>query len=337
MQHPPLVSICVPTYNNADFICQTLRSLQLQTYQNIEVIIGDNHSTDDTRNRISNFLEDKRFSYHCNTENIGFSENCNKIVSLAKGEFVAIYHSDDVYNEDIVSAQATLLNRDNDVAGVFTFMNHLCNGSAIPYNLIIEEEHSSAVIKIDLNQYLKYAIIENQNPLVCPSAMIRKKAYEEAGGYNPRLRYIEDMDLWIRILKRHPLAIINRKLIDYRIHPKQYSSYYGATERTCIAPNLSYLHDYLSSNRHEPAFRASLDYHIACDLLTIADNLQRRGRRHEALDMIRTSREHHIFPTLKNFWWIQNSDTAFGSIAWLGNRAIRGANRRLFSLLRGRK
>ncbi|MEI8672067.1 glycosyltransferase family 2 protein [Vibrio sp. SA48] len=125
----PLVTICIPTYNAASYIKETLSSIRKQTYSNIEIIIGDNASNDNTEQIVRAYIDAHKLgiSYYKNDENLGYSGNCNKLINMANGEFVAIYHSDDVYNPNIVKEQVELLVGNEDLAGCFTRFNKIAS------------------------------------------------------------------------------------------------------------------------------------------------------------------------------------------------------------------
>lgn len=222
-----LVSVCIPTYNSALFLKETLDSIISQSYNYIEIIIGDNASNDCTIDIIKEFVEkDIRISYYVNQTNIGYSSNCNKLISLAKGDYIAIYHSDDIYETEIIKKEVEYLNNNIDVLGVFTSFEKINNNGKIITNTKypINSKHNS--IKVNLNEYLKIIFLQGGSCFCCPTSMIRKEVYHKLAGYDNSLKYIEDQDMWARILMIGPLAIINEKLIKYRIHANQGSSIY---------------------------------------------------------------------------------------------------------------
>ncbi len=92
----PLVSICVPVFNGKDFIAEAVNSVIRQTFQNLEILIQDNLSTDGTWEIISDFAKkDLRIDIKQNCCNIGMAQNWNKVVSRASGDFVLLMSADD--------------------------------------------------------------------------------------------------------------------------------------------------------------------------------------------------------------------------------------------------
>jgi len=99
----PLVTIGIPTCNRADsYLRQALESAVKQTYPNVEIVVSDNCSTDDTETLVKNF-EDPRIRYFKQTENIGPYKNFNFCLQQAKGKFFLILSDDDLVDHDFVS------------------------------------------------------------------------------------------------------------------------------------------------------------------------------------------------------------------------------------------
>ena len=106
MQNHGLISIITPTWNCAHFICETIRSVQAQTYQNWEMIISDDCSTDNTKEVIAPYLEaDSRLKYICNPINSGAAITRNNALKSAKGKWIAFLDSDDLWTPDKLEKQ----------------------------------------------------------------------------------------------------------------------------------------------------------------------------------------------------------------------------------------
>lgn len=101
-----LVSIITPTWNCVVFICETIRSIQAQTYQNWELIISDDCSTDNTKKVIEPYMqEDSRIKYICNEKNSGAAITRNNALKVAKGKWIAFLDSDDLWMPDKLEKQ----------------------------------------------------------------------------------------------------------------------------------------------------------------------------------------------------------------------------------------
>lgn len=102
MKEKTKVSICIPTYNSVKFLHLMLDSIVEQTYKNIEVIISDNASTDNTVAFAQEYCDKYKWNFYQNEVNIGAGANFNKLIELTTGDYIAIYHADDVYHPTIV-------------------------------------------------------------------------------------------------------------------------------------------------------------------------------------------------------------------------------------------
>ena len=270
-----LVSVCIPVYNGEAYLKETLNSVTKQTYKNIEIIISDNGSTDKTKEIVESYVEKDsiiRFTSNTKFENT-YSGNCNNLINEAKGKYVAIYHADDIYDANIVEKQLQILENHSKIAGVFTFSDLINTHSKIIYRKPFKFEKiykKKKIVEVNMDQYLHFFIIENECLLWCPTSMIKKSVYLELGGYK-NIKYIEDQDMWTRILNKYKLIVINERLIKYRLHYKQGSNYYRSLNRKNLAPGLIYLKKYFEKNyNYKKKYESQLSKLIAKDYIYLA-------------------------------------------------------------------
>lgn len=114
VENKPLVSVCIPTYNNKNYIDETLKCVLEQTYRNIELIIVDDCSTDGTVEIIRNYV-DPRIKINKNTENIGLVANFTKALSYASGKYLMLLCADDGIELDAVEKGVNVLEADEDM------------------------------------------------------------------------------------------------------------------------------------------------------------------------------------------------------------------------------
>jgi glycosyltransferase involved in cell wall biosynthesis len=225
----PLVSICVPTWNSATYLRSSLDSILAQDYRNLEVIISDNASQDDTVTILREYERDGRVRLNLNDRNIGAGPNFNRLIGLAKGEFVAIYHSDDVYKPDIVSASVELLQRSPDVGLVGTMAHVVNQDGKQRYDYRLPERLrrlGRTVFTFDEAMLGTMDLAGDRIFLVTPSVMVRRTVYAELGLFD-QASYgaAVDYELWLRIATRYRIAVIDRPLMSYRVHGKQGSQH----------------------------------------------------------------------------------------------------------------
>jgi glycosyltransferase involved in cell wall biosynthesis len=217
----PPVTICIPTHNSEITIYKSLKSILCQTYKNIKIKILDNASTDKTIKIIKSF-RDKRIKIYKFKKKVSAEENFNRCIRVADGKYTAIYHSDDLYNKDIVSMQVCFLEKNKNTGVVFT-EGDLVNSnfekiSSIKYPLIKKNDN----FNYEKNIIFKL-LAKNYNFFLCPTAMVRTNIYKsEIKNFQHKLyRNSSDLDCWLRILKNSYIGVIKKNLISYRVSKSQ--------------------------------------------------------------------------------------------------------------------
>lgn len=206
----PLISVLMPVYNGEKYLPEAIDSILGQTFPDFEFIIVNDGSTDSSRDIILSY-NDLRIKYVENKDNLGLSRSLNRGLAEVKGEFIARMDQDDISLPDRFAIQINIMQ---------TYKVDIC---------------STAVQVIDGNGSIIGAIcpqnIEDSDlaagflsclyPFLHPTVMIKRSALEEVGGYNPD-RYIQDFDLWVRLLLAGKKAVvIPQKLLKYRRIPTQ--------------------------------------------------------------------------------------------------------------------
>jgi len=217
-----LVSICIPTYNSARYLKQCLDSIAAQTYKHVEVIISDNASTDDTVSIISEYVNRYGFKLNINPVNIGAGENFNKLIGFAKGKYIAIYHADDVYDDSIVEESVGILD-ENETVGLAGTMGNIMNEDGELFNTMRLPRHLKKLSKtIYTFEEALSGIVKRGWFFVTPSIMVRKKVYDELGVFDTR-SYVSagDYAFWMKVASKYNVAIIDKKLMNYRVHKNQ--------------------------------------------------------------------------------------------------------------------
>jgi glycosyltransferase involved in cell wall biosynthesis len=210
----PLVSIVVPVYNGAAHLRESLDSILAQSYRPIEVIVVDDASTDETAAIVASYGAAVR-SFR-QPANLGTFENANTGVGLARGELIAIYHADDVYDWRIVEREVEFLTTHPEAAAVFSLWimvdqeNREYDRPRTPPEVLGREV-------LSYPQVLE-GLLRNKNRfLACPSAMVRAAVYRELGRYDqPHFGIAADLEMWLRIAQRYPLGLLEDHLFRYR-------------------------------------------------------------------------------------------------------------------------
>jgi glycosyltransferase involved in cell wall biosynthesis len=212
----PLVSICIPVYNADKTLEKTLCSIVNQSYKNLEIIVVDNLSTDDTQKIVEKF-PDSRIRFIQNGVHFDAGEdNWNTCFQHAKGEYIAIFHADDIYLPTIIEKQLSCFLQYPDIGAVFTSANIIDgNGKIFGESRLPSIFNEKQVVNFE---EIFPLILENYNFFICPSAIVKGELYKELSPFRyEKFLSSSDLDMWLRILERGPVAILNDKLICYRV------------------------------------------------------------------------------------------------------------------------
>lgn len=210
----PLVSVLVPSYNGATWLREALDSMVAQTYPNIEILLLDDASTDETPAIAAEYAD--RITYVRQATNSGIYDNVNVGIARARGELIATYHADDIYLPTIVEAQVAYLEAHPHVGAVF------CADIFVD---AVGREYGRMVLPPDVRgeRPLEYptvlnALLKYKNRfLVCPTAMVRTAVHQDVGVYRQdRYRNTADLEMWLRIARSHPIAVLETHLMKYR-------------------------------------------------------------------------------------------------------------------------
>lgn len=219
----PLVCICIPTYNVAGTVRETMESILAQTYSNLVVHVSDNASTDDTLKVIES-VADTRVTIHRHDVNIGGEGNFTRCIQLATGKYTAIFHADDLYEPDMVAKQVAFLEENSDVGAVFTEAVTI-DEQGVPLGEIGHVPQSKGGIGRFSFRELLQTMLLHHNFLVCPSVMVRTEIYQdEIKEWGSNLfRSSSDIDTWLRLASSRSIAVLGEQLMRYRISPAQFS------------------------------------------------------------------------------------------------------------------
>jgi glycosyltransferase involved in cell wall biosynthesis len=135
----PLITLCIPTYNRASYLAETLRSILPQAGSDVEIAISDNASTDRTETVVAEFQKDYPvIAYSRNESNMGFDRNLLRVTELAKGKYVWLFGSDDLLKDGAVEAVRNKI-LSSSVKPALVYLNHEVftpeRGVLIPYKI----------------------------------------------------------------------------------------------------------------------------------------------------------------------------------------------------------
>ena len=208
----PLISVLFPVYNGSLFLGQAIQSILDQTYDNFEIIIINDGSTDESAAIIQKY-KDSRMRYY-EQVNQGLAATLNRAIKLAKGKYVARQDQDDISLPQRFEKQVDFLESNLDHGMVGTW------ATIIREDGMADQEHSHPAE----SSMLKYELLFN-NPFVHSSMMIRKDVFDKVGFYSTdkSRQPPEDYELWSRIAREFEVANIPEILHVYREVPNSMS------------------------------------------------------------------------------------------------------------------
>lgn len=222
-----LVSIIVVTYNSAKYVIETLNSCLIQTYKEIEIIISDDGSSDETLELCKNWQHNLNSKHDIqiitSNERRGIPANCNRGAKIAKGKWLKFLGADDLLEINAIDElMKSTIQSSNKVDFVFsrftTFGEHIEVGEVCPYpftwDLILKSENG-------WNKKLEWLFLLGFSN-VAPGAFIRSAVYHELDGFDESYYLLEDLPLWYKLFTgKYHMGCCQSVTVSYRIHENQ--------------------------------------------------------------------------------------------------------------------
>ena len=210
----PLISVCIPVFNGENYIRESIDSVLNQTEKNFELIVVDNCSTDHTIEIVATY-SDPRINVFKNASNIGSTNNFNRCIELAKGEYFVLLPHDDLLLPTALKTFSGALIADPQIGLAYSsyyLINE--NGEQTHFQMVIPEDKVMSG-----EEAIKECIIHG-----CPiqSAMVRTKLFSYLGAIDTNMTIWGDVDLWCRIfLDGNKAAYFRTPQNSLRVHSRQ--------------------------------------------------------------------------------------------------------------------
>ncbi|MEA5466982.1 glycosyltransferase family 2 protein [Leptothoe sp. PORK10 BA2] len=211
-----LVSIVIPAYNAAKFLSEVIQSVLNQSYQNWELLVIDDGSTDNTAELVSKYSKKDSRVRLISKENGGVSVARNLGAQLAEGELIAFLDSDDLWLPDKISAHVNYMSSHPQVGVSFARVE-----------LIETNGKTTNKLTDNITDTLQPQDLFYSNPTVTTSNLvIRKSVFQALNGFDESMQYNEDIDLLFRLAIQDKWKIkgIDQVLVQYRLHSSGLSS-----------------------------------------------------------------------------------------------------------------
>ncbi len=216
----PLVSVCIPAYNNREVIEKTIDSILNQTYRNIELVIIDDNSTDDTFEIISK-INDERVKVIRNEHNLGMVGNWNKCVRETKGELVKLVCADDILVPESIEKEVEYIAKDPGI--VMTINDSILIDSNDKRIGTFPRYRKKGIM--EGKKLSRISLIEADHFGMPVAVMFKRSVFDEVGGFDKAYHYILDFDLWIRISAKGKVYVIPEKLNCFRLRHDSNTGY----------------------------------------------------------------------------------------------------------------
>jgi glycosyltransferase involved in cell wall biosynthesis len=227
----PTVSVCIPLYNSEKHIGETIRSVLDQSFEEFEIIVIDDASTDRSIEVVRSF-SDARIAIHENSTNIGAGPNFNRSLSLARGEFVKLLCGDDPLYPSCLEYQLEALRRPgHEGIDMVSALRNIIDGDG----RIVRRGRVSSGISGHVNgrEGVEACIRAGRNLIGEPSSVLmRRRAAHAAGPFRDDLPYVIDLDMWFRILAHGDLFFIPDVLSAFRVSSASWSSRLARVQAT---------------------------------------------------------------------------------------------------------
>ena len=262
----PLVSVCVPAFNGAEFLADCLSSVLRQTEREFEVLVVDDASSDQTVSVAKEFARrDPRVVVHCFSERAGLVGNWNRSLQLAKGEWIKFVFQDDLLHPNCLAEQL-----------------HCARVSGLPFVMarraFLFEEGTSSDRRAFYTNHLDIPAIFGPSTRSIPaasvahaaighfginffgeptSALLHRRVFADVGVFSAALAMICDLEFWVRVGSRFGCAYVDEELSQFRVHGRSTSDEFLSRRQFRVSiDGLILRHLYAYAEEFEPLRQA---------------------------------------------------------------------------------
>jgi len=209
---PPEVSVVIPTFNRSNYVRLAIQSVLDQTFEDFEIIVVDDASTDNTAEVIEKFDDERIRTIH-HRRNQGGSAARNTGIRCSKGEFIAFLDDDDLWMKNKLERQLDLIYKSNGTSIVYTHVK-----------LVNENGETISFYMPSFRGNILLILLKKNYVGSCSSVLVRKECFSKVGLFDENLQAAQDYDMWIRLAKHYEFDYVNGPLAIYRIHQRRITS-----------------------------------------------------------------------------------------------------------------
>jgi GT2 family glycosyltransferase len=198
------VSVVIPTFNRENYIGRAIESVLNQTYSDYEILVVDDGSTDQTKQKVLEYGDSVNYIYQ---ENQGPSAARNKGIQLAQGEYIAFLDSDDCFLPRKLERQIAFINKHPDCKFQYSWYNHIKVGKK-------SEKIRTALACINL-EHFQFSLYKRQFTIRTSTVLIAKECFTDELLFNEKYLYSQDWDMWLRLANYYYGYCIEEPLAEY--------------------------------------------------------------------------------------------------------------------------
>ena len=216
------VSILMPVYNGSQYLSEAIKSALAQTYKNIELLIVNDGSTDNSADIIRPFLKDSRVIY-IEQKNAGVASARNTAIKKARGKYIGFLDQDDLWLPNKLSTQIKFLETNKEIAFVHSRQGYIQTDGA-PIHTYSKDWVSDLHGKC-------FTELFKRNRIAVLTVLLRKSVIDDIGFFNETVSRADDYELWLRICSKYSIGFQDKNLALYRCHDKNASHDYIKMEQ----------------------------------------------------------------------------------------------------------
>jgi glycosyltransferase involved in cell wall biosynthesis len=215
------VSVVIPTFNNGATIARTMDSILSQDYRNLEVIVSDHHSTDNTPELLASYTDDSRVRIIEGPDHPGAQSNWNAVTRQASGDYIVLVCGDDLLLPESLSRRAEILDTNSSVVLVASMKSVIRDDDSV---LVSRRGLGGLSGQYSGTQAIRHSVRRGQNIFGEPmNVMFRRKVWEKAGPWRGDDPYVIDQATYLALLREGDFFALPEVLASFRVSKSQLS------------------------------------------------------------------------------------------------------------------
>lgn len=215
----PKVTVILPVYNGASYLSEAIESLLSQSLEDIEILIRDDGSTDESLKMIQ-AIRDSRVRLIPSTSRMGLFGNLNALIAESKSPLIHIFCQDDILEKDCLRIEKEFFDSHPQIGMSYCKSRSIDSKGLVGNSHLVIDLPSVMEPELSLQHFFYHGCIPGNLSTVC----VRKAALERVGYFDANLKVSGDYELWTRVCSQYPLGVIHQELVFLRHHEERLSN-----------------------------------------------------------------------------------------------------------------